>query len=253
MCDALALAEQACIWGADALIIQDRGLARRIHAAAPEMPLHASTQLSCHTPSGVEELRDCGFSRVVLAREMSQEEITACVGLGCEIEVFAHGALCMCVSGQCTLSAMLGGRSGNRGMCAQPCRLPFAPVGSGPARDRTALSLKDLCLLDYVEQLRGSGVDSLKIEGRMKRPEYVAAAVTAYRAAADGRAADRQLLEDLQAVFSRSGFTDGYYRGRRDAGLFGHRRREDVTAATAEVFSRLHRCLLYTSDAADEL
>lgn len=241
MCDALALAEQACVWGADALIIQDRGLARRIHAAAPEMPLHASTQLSCHTPSGVEELRDCGFSRVVLAREMSQEEITACVGLGCEIEVFAHGALCMCVSGQCTLSAMLGGRSGNRGMCAQPCRLPFAPVGSGPARDRTALSLKDLCLLDYVEQLRGSGVDSLKIEGRMKRPEYVAAAVTAYRAAADGRAADRQLLEDLQAVFSRSGFTDGYYRGRRDAGLFGHRRREDVTAATAEVFSRLHR------------
>ncbi|MFR1434530.1 MAG: peptidase U32 family protein [Acutalibacteraceae bacterium] len=241
MCDALALAEQACIWGADALIIQDRGLARRIHEAAPEMPLHASTQLSCHTPSGVEELRDCGFSRVVLAREMSQEEITACVGLGCEIEVFAHGALCMCVSGQCTLSAMLGGRSGNRGMCAQPCRLPFAPVGSGPTRDRTALSLKDLCLLDYVEQLRGSGVDSLKIEGRMKRPEYVAAAVTAYRAAADGRAADRQLLEDLQAVFSRSGFTDGYYRGRRDAGLFGHRRREDVTAATAEVFSRLHR------------
>ena len=241
MDDALALAEQACSWGADALIVQDRGLARRIHAAAPKMPLHASTQLSCHTPSGVEELRDCGFSRVVLAREMSREEIAACVGLGCEIEVFAHGALCMCVSGQCTLSAMLGGRSGNRGMCAQPCRLPFAPAGDGPAKDRTALSLKDLCLLDYVEQLRGIGVDSLKIEGRMKRPEYVAAAVTAYRAAADGQPADRQLLEDLQAVFSRSGFTDGYYRGRRDAGLFGNRRREDVTAATAEVFGRLQR------------
>lgn len=241
MRDALALAEQACAWGVDALIIQDRGLARRIHAAAPDMPLHASTQLSCHTPSGVEELRDYGFSRVVLAREMSREEIAECVGLGCETEVFAHGALCMCVSGQCLLSAMLGGRSGNRGMCAQPCRLPFAPAGSGPAGDRTALSLKDLCLLDYVEQLREAGVDSLKIEGRMKRPEYVAAAVTAYRAAADGQPADRQLTEDLQAVFSRSGFTDGYYRGRRDAALFGSRRREDVTAATAEVFSRLHR------------
>ena len=241
MRDALALAEQACAWGVDALIIQDRGLARRIHAAAPDMPLHASTQLSCHTPSGVEELRDYGFSRVVLAREMSREEIAECVGLGCETEVFAHGALCMCVSGQCLLSAMLGGRSGNRGMCAQPCRLPFAPAGGGPAGDRTALSLKDLCLLDYVEQLREAGVDSLKIEGRMKRPEYVAAAVTAYRAAADGQPVDRQLTEDLQAVFSRSGFTDGYYRGRRDAALFGSRRREDVTAATAEVFSRLHR------------
>ena len=101
MRDALALAEQACAWGVDALIIQDRGLARRIHAAAPDMPLHASTQLSCHTPSGVEELRDYGFSRVVLAREMSREEIAECVGLGCETEVFAHGALCMCVSGQC--------------------------------------------------------------------------------------------------------------------------------------------------------
>ena len=145
MRDALALAEQACAWGVDALIIQDRGLARRIHAAAPDMPLHASTQLSCHTPSGVEELRDYGFSRVVLAREMSREEIAECVGLGCETEVFAHGALCMCVSGQCLLSAMLGGRSGNRGMCAQPCRLPFAPAGGGPAGDRTALSLKDLC------------------------------------------------------------------------------------------------------------
>ena len=241
MRDALALAEQACGWGVDALIVQDRGLARRIHAAAPAMPLHASTQLSCHTPSGVEELRDCGFSRVVLAREMSREEIAECVGLGCETEVFAHGALCMCVSGQCILSAMLGGRSGNRGMCAQPCRLPFAPAGGGPAGDRTALSLKDLCLLEYVEQLREAGVDSLKIEGRMKRPEYVAAAVTAYRAAADGQAVNRQLTEDLQAVFSRSGFTDGYYRGRRDAVLFGSRRREDVTAATAEVFSRLHR------------
>ena len=239
---ALKVAEEACVLGVDALIVQDVGLARRIRAAAPGMALHASTQLSCHTPSGVRFLRDSGFSRVVLAREMSRDEIAACAGQGCELEVFVHGALCMCVSGQCYLSAMLGGRSGNRGLCAQPCRLPFAPADSGRrAREgEAALSLRDLSLQAYGADLAALGVDSLKIEGRLKRPEYVAAAVSVYRAAVRGEAPAPGLSEDLQAVFSRSGFTDGYYADQRGGGMFGTRRREDVQAA-APVLSRLER------------
>lgn len=245
---ALALAEEVCALGVDALIIQDLGLARRIHAAAPDMPLHASTQLSCHTPAGVRELAAAGFSRVVLAREMSREEIAACAGQGAELEIFVHGALCMCVSGQCELSAMLGGRSGNRGLCAQPCRLPFMSSSGDaiPSAENTALSLRDLSLYSYMQEFRSLGVCSLKIEGRMKRPEYVAAASACFSAARDhaiGRreeAADPALLQDLQSVFSRSGFTDGYYTARRDAAMFGSRRHEDVTAA-APVLGRLQR------------
>lgn len=235
MAGALALAETAGKAGVDALIVQDPGLARRLRAAMPTMPLHASTQLSCHTPAGVDSLRDAGFSRVVLSREMSREEIAACIGRNCEIEVFVHGALCMSVSGQCYLSAMLGGRSGNRGLCAQPCRLPFsAENGQGEA----ALSLKDQSLIPHIPELMGMGVASLKIEGRMKRPEYVAAAVTACRTALDGQPPDPELLTDLQNVFSRSGFTDGYYTGHRGASMFGVRRKEDVEAS-AGALSRL--------------
>lgn len=233
---ALSVAELACRLGADALIVQDVGLASRIRASAPDMPLHASTQLSCHTPAGVRELAEAGFRRVVLAREMSAQEIAACAGQGCELEMFVHGALCMSVSGQCYLSAMLGGRSGNRGLCAQPCRLPFA-CGHRP-QGEAALSLRDLSLLSEAGRLSELGVCSLKIEGRMKRPEYVAAAVTAYRAAVRGETPDPQIVEDLQAVFSRSGFTDGYYSGRRSADMFGMRRYEDVLAAGPAV-SRL--------------
>lgn len=231
---ALAVAQNACSAGVDALIVQDRGLARRIRAAAPLMPLHASTQLSCHTPAGVRALHEAGFSRVVLAREMSESEIAACAGLGCELETFVHGALCMCVSGQCYLSAVLGGRSGNRGLCAQPCRLPFAPAEAGrPAREtEAALSLRDLSLTAEIPRLAACGVCSLKIEGRMKRPEYVAAAVSVCRRALDGLPPDPQLAEDLQRVFSRSGFTDGYFTGRRTQ-MFGVRRKEDVQAAQA--------------------
>lgn len=246
---ALALAEEVCALGVDALIVQDLGLARAVHAAAPGMPLHASTQLSCHTPAGVRELAALGFSRVVLAREMSKEEIAACANQGAELEIFVHGALCMCVSGQCGLSAMLGGRSGNRGLCAQPCRLPFAPSGRDAAgRERlprpgeAALSLRDLSLREHVGELAALGVCSLKIEGRMKRPEYVAAATAATVAARDGLAdgENGSIAEDLQSVFSRSGFTDGYYTARRGAAMFGVRRKEDVTAA-APVLGRLSR------------
>ncbi len=239
---ALSVAQEACRCGVDAIIVQDRGLARCIHAAAPAMPLHASTQLSCHTPAGVCALRDAGFSRVVLAREMTRDEIAACRDLGCELEVFVHGALCMSVSGQCELSALLGGRSGNRGLCAQPCRLPFA-VGHPPREGETALSLKDQSLYAHVEELHRLGIASLKIEGRMKRPEYVAAATAVLRCLLDGETPTDQLRDDLAAVFSRTGFTDGYFVGQRDARLFGSRRREDnaspaVLARLARLYSR---------------
>ncbi len=234
--EALKVAEVACACGADALILQDRGLARYIRACAPDMPLHASTQMTCHTPEGVRQLRDLGFSRVVLAREMSQSEIAACTGLGCELEVFVHGALCMSVSGQCELSAMLGSRSGNRGLCAQPCRLPFA-VGHRPDADEAVLSLKDNSLYGHIPELVNMGVTSLKIEGRMKRPEYVAAATAVLRDLLDGKKPDTQILDDLRAVFSRTGFTDGYFTGVRDETLFGKRRIEDI--APPAVLNRL--------------
>lgn len=236
MTDALRAAKTACRLGVDALIVQDIGLARCIRAAAPSMPLHASTQLSCHTPAGVDFLREAGFSRVVLAREMSRDEIAACAGRGVELEVFVHGALCMSVSGQCYFSAMLGRRSGNRGACAQTCRLPFAPAnGSNKpcSADAAALSLKDNCLIDYIAELESLGVTSLKIEGRMKRPEYVAAASAVYSAAARGDIVDPDTLDSLKKVFSRTGFTDGYYTHRLGGDMFGTRRKEDVTAAAS--------------------
>ncbi len=227
---ALDVAAAACRLGVDALIIQDVGLARCLRAAAPTMPLHASTQLTCHTPSGVDFLREAGFSRVVLAREMSRDDIATCVGRGVEIEVFVHGALCMSVSGQCYFSAMLGGRSGNRGACAQPCRLPFSAHGKPTAED-AALSLKDNCLVDHIRELTALGVTSLKIEGRMKRPEYVAAATAIYAAAVRGNTISSDEVDTLTRVFSRTGFTDGYYTGNRGAAMFGTRRKQDVTAA----------------------
>lgn len=244
---ALADARFAAATGVDALIVQDRGLAAAIKEASPTLTLHASTQLSCHTPAGVRQLMNDGFSRVVLAREMTDEEIAACCEVGCEIEAFVHGALCMSVSGQCFLSAVLGGRSGNRGRCAQPCRLPFTVCQkSGEAYD---LSLKDMALYREVGRFAEMGVASLKIEGRMKRPEYVAAAVAVYRAVLDGRPLDDTLLADLQSVFSRNGFTDGYFRGQRDRTMFGTRTKDDVTAAPAaqkrlaQLYAKERRCV----------
>ncbi len=212
--------------GVDALIVQDMGVARLARESC-DVPLHASTQTSVQTAEGVAVLRDMGFSRVVVPRELRREELSEIrEKTDLEIETFVHGALCMCVSGQCLLSAVFGGRSGNRGLCAQPCRLPFAAPG-GTGHD---LSLKDLSLLPYLRELRDLGIDSFKIEGRMKRPEYVAAAVTACRAALDG-ADDSEIFELLRRVFSRSGFTDGYYTGNLGRSMFGTRQKEDVTAA----------------------
>lgn len=216
--------ENACAAGVDAVLTQDMAVASIIRATAPDMPLHASTQMSVHNSYGAQKLAELGFSRVVLAREMSRNEIEAVTkSSAIETEVFIHGALCMSVSGQCYLSSMLGGRSGNRGLCAQPCRLPFKSRDS-----EHALSLRDLSLVPHMHELKELGVTSLKIEGRLKRPEYVAAAVTACRQALIGEHPDMTVLE---AVFSRGGFTDGYFTGKRGQHMFGVRGKQDVTAA----------------------
>ncbi len=224
---ALEIIECGCAFGADAFIIQDLGLARLVHAIAPDMPLHASTQMAVMNAAGFRLLESLGFTRVVLPRELSLKEIQAIrEQTSLELELFVHGALCMCVSGQCYLSAMLGGRSGNRGLCAQPCRLPFEASG-GTGHD---LSLKDLSIISQLPALAEAGITSFKIEGRMKRPEYVAAAVTACQNSLQG-ISDPQLNEQLRAVFSRSGFTDGYLSGHRGLAMFGTRQKEDVLAA----------------------
>lgn len=218
--------EIACRYGIDALIVQDLGVAALVREAAPEMPMHASTQLTVHNVSGAWQAKELGFSRVVLAREMSREEIAAVTAqVPIETEVFVHGALCMCVSGQCYMSSVIGERSGNRGLCAQPCRLPFSSGRKGDSG--YALSLKDLSLADRVQELARMGVSSFKIEGRMKRPEYVAAAVSQFRQALLGAQADMDLMA---AVFSRSGFTQGYFDGRLGLDMFGTRQKEDVLA-----------------------
>ena len=217
--------------GVDGVLVQDLGLAKIIRQRYPTLPLHASTQMTIHNLAGARLLEEMGFAQVVLARELSKEEIAAiCAGTSMRCEVFVHGALCMSVSGQCYLSSVLGERSGNRGRCAQPCRLDFKSHGRG-----YALSLKDLTLTDRLRELEALGVASFKIEGRLKRPEYVAAAVTACRQSLSGEAPD---LETLRSVFSRSGFTDGYYTARRDLSMFGIRTKEDA-AASAEVLGRL--------------
>lgn len=212
--------------GIDACIVQDMGAADIIRKIVPGMPLHGSTQMTIHTAEGALWAKEHGLCRVVVARELSREEIKPILETGTQVEQFVHGALCMSVSGQCYLSALIGSRSANRGRCAQACRLPFSSCGKSGV---CALSLKDLSLAGHMDKLIADGIHSLKIEGRMKRPEYVAAAVTALRQARNGEKPD---MESLRAVFSRSGFTDGYYTGKRQ-GLFGVREKEDVTAAAA--------------------
>lgn len=208
--------------GVDAVIVQDFGVAKTIKKIA-DIPLHASTQMTVTSVSGAEMAKEAGFSRVVLAREMSLKEIERVVkSVDIETEIFVHGAICVCLSGQCYMSAMLGGRSGNRGLCAQPCRLNFTCD-----KRENVLSLKDLSLIPHLREIEKIGVASVKIEGRMKRPEYVAAAVTACRKALAGETPD---MENLRAVFSRSGFTDSYYNGTFEK-MQGVRTKEDVTAA----------------------
>lgn len=229
----------ACDAGVDALIVQDWGVAATVRKFCPDMPLHASTQMAIHSPAGVRMAEELGFCRVVLARELTEEEIRAIVrSTKLETEIFVHGAHCMSISGQCYMSAAIGGNSGNRGQCAQPCRLPFSAGCPGKsAVGEQVLSLKDMSLVERLPDIERMGVTSVKIEGRMKRPEYVAAAVTACRTALDGKSPD---MDTLKAVFSRSGFTSGYFDGRRTVEMFGARTKADVQAGE-EVFSGLRQ------------
>lgn len=209
--------------GVDALIIQDMGIISLARRIAPELPLHGSTQMSVHNLDGMRFCEELGLKRVVLARELSREQIAyICRSSPIEIEVFVHGALCMCYSGQCYMSSVIGRRSANRGLCAQPCRLPY---GYGKVSDRYPLSLKDNCLIARLDELERIGVTSLKIEGRMKRPEYVAIATDIYsRAIKTGKRPTEDELRLLLAAFSRQGFTDGYYMNDKGPHMFGIRK-----------------------------
>lgn len=229
--------------GADAFIVQDLGLAGVLKKVLPQIPLHASTQMSVNSAAALTLLSKMGFSRVVLARELDKTTISAfcreAQRFGVEVEIFVHGAQCMSLSGQCYLSSVLGCRSGNRGLCAQPCRLPFS-VGDTAGYD---LSLKDLSLIEYISELEEMGVKSLKIEGRMKSPEYVAVATAACRSYLSSGSVGEGLRSLLTDIFSRSGFTSGYYRNTVDKSMFGVRTRQDaiLSAAAAKKIHELYR------------
>ena len=216
------IARQASDYGVDAILVQDWGVLETLKAVVPDIPLHASTQMSVHTLSGVQEAAALGMDRAVLARELSRSDIAEiCSRSPIEIETFAHGALCMCYSGQCEMSAVIGGRSGNRGACAQPCRLPYGWNGKA---DGYPLSLKDANLADYMPDMQDMGVACVKLEGRMKRPEYVAAITRIYsRLLREHRKATKDEQCELKEAFSRDGFTRDYYLGRRGKQMFGVR------------------------------
>ena len=218
VCD---LIRHAAVSGVDAFIVQDLGVVELCHRIAPTVPIHGSTQMTIHSLAGVRQCAAWGMSRVVLSRELSREEIAyICQNSPIEIEVFAHGALCMCYSGQCYLSAAIGGRSGNRGRCAQPCRQSY---GFGRWEERYPLSLKDNCLIRELKLLEAMGVASIKLEGRMKRPEYVATVTGTYRKALDEGGVTRPMMQELARAFNRQGFTDGNYTRRIGPAMFGIR------------------------------
>ncbi len=215
------LIRHAALCGVDAFIVQDLNVVRLCRQIAPHVAIHGSTQMTIHSLPGVQLCAAMGMSRVVLSRELSRDEIAyICGNSPIEIEVFAHGALCMCYSGQCSLSPAIGARSGNRGRCAQPCRQSY---GYTHWSNRYPLSLKDNCLVGYVKELEEMGVASIKLEGRMKRPEYVAAVTSVYRRAVDGEPVTQSMMDTLYKAFNRQGFTDGYYRNKVDGDMFGIR------------------------------
>lgn len=212
--------------GADALIVQDLGLISAIREVFPTAEIHASTQCVTHSLDGVKKLADMGVSRAVTARELDRENLALiCRESPIEIEAFVHGALCVCHSGACLFSSLVGGRSGNRGECAQPCRLPYKVKGY---ENSYPLSLSDLTLSEYLTELTDMGVASLKIEGRMKSADYVGGVVGIFRELLDmGRNATKRDIERLAAIFSRGGFTDGYHVGKLGHKMFGIRSSED--------------------------
>ena len=230
---AVQAAKLASDLGADGIIIQDLGLIRAIRAVLPDIPLHASTQMSLHNLAGVEAAAELGLTRAVLARELSLEQIRFITKhASIETEVFCHGALCFCHSGQCYMSALIGRRSGNRGMCAQPCRMAYSLTGSV---DEHPLSLKDSCLADRLQELEEAGVSCLKIEGRMKRPEYTAIVTgISSKALREHRKPTAEEMELLEKAFSRQGFTQGYFNGDKKD-MFGVR--SDTDKADEAVFT----------------
>ena len=215
------LIRHAATSGIDAFIVQDLGVLQMCRRIAPSVPVHGSTQMTVHNLQGVQLCAAFGMSRVVLSRELNREEIRyICKNSPIEIEVFAHGALCMSYSGQCYMSAVIGQRSGNRGRCAQPCRQCY---GYSRRENRHPLSLKDNCLVSYLRELEVMGVASLKLEGRMKRPEYVASVTDVYRKALDTDAVTKPMMDELLTAFNRQGFTDGYYTSHLGKDMFGIR------------------------------
>ncbi len=231
----LEAARDAARAGVDALIVADLGGARLLREALPEMELHASTQMSGHNSRMGEELKNYGFSRMVVAREISESDLRLLMkNSPLETELFVHGALCVSHSGQCLFSSIVGERSGNRGECAQPCRLPYARVGEKRGVEKYPLSLKDLTLAAHVPTLIELGVSSLKIEGRMKSPEYVYETARVWRQLLDEkRAATPEEIRRMADAFSRSGFTDGYFTERIDSSMLGVRRERDKESSRA--------------------
>ena len=214
--------------GVDAFIVQDLGVVQMCRRIAPKVPIHGSTQMTIHNLDGVEFCASLGMSRVVLSRELSRDEIHyICRNSPIEIEVFAHGALCMSYSGQCYMSSVIGSRSGNRGRCAQPCRQCY---GYSRRENRYPLSLKDNCLVTYLQELQAMGVASIKLEGRMKRAEYVAAVTSVYRNALDSGTVTKPMMDTLMTAFNRQGFTDGYYAGNLGNKMFGIREEKPENA-----------------------
>ncbi|MFI3252998.1 MAG: U32 family peptidase [Eubacteriales bacterium] len=216
-----AMLQEVLPLGVDALIVQDMGVLSLVKKMAPHIPLHASTQCAIHSLDGVKQAADWGFSRVVLARELSDRELSYIADHSpLPLEVFVHGALCMSYSGQCFFSAMVGERSGNRGLCAQACRLPYR---CGKTQGYP-LSLKDMSMANHLQRLEAMGIASLKIEGRMKRPEYVYLVTKIYAAALrENRSPSPEEFQILEDVFSRQGFTDGYFQENLGKEMFGVR------------------------------
>jgi len=210
--EALSIVDCAYNAGAAAFIVQDLGLATMVKQRYPDAVLHASTQMTARTLEDVNMLGSLGFKRVVMARELTRDQIKAIsANTPVELEIFVHGALCSSYSGQCLISSFIGGRSANRGKCAQPCRLPYKSAN----KSGVLLSLKDLCLIDYLDEFASMGIASLKIEGRMKGEDYVRTVVGAYRSVLDGNKISEKQKKALLGVFDRGGYTDGYYTGSR--------------------------------------
>ncbi len=238
MSDVLKYVEELYIFGADALIVADLGVARLIHRYFPDFELHASTQAMGHNTDAAKILSEMGFSRMVAARELSLENLrTLCENSPIETEIFIHGAICVSQSGGCLASSLIGGRSGNRGECAQPCRLPYKCESC--KKETYALSLKDICLASHIPEILSLGAASLKIEGRMKSPDYVYGVTRIYRKLLDeGRNATAEELENLRLLFSRSGFTDGYFSKNVGRKMLGIRTDSDKADSSAFISAK---------------